>query len=72
MRLLQFNDNGKLSLTEFFKSAIPNYAILSYKWGTDEVTFKDLTNGTSKRKASGYNKIQFCREQARRNGLKYF
>jgi hypothetical protein len=57
MRLLQFDDDGKLSLTEFFESAIPNYAILSHRWGTDEVTFKGLTDGTSKSKASGYSKI---------------
>jgi hypothetical protein len=72
MRLLQFDDDGKLSLTEFFESAIPNYAILSHRWGTDEVTFKDLTDGTSKSKASGYSKIRFCGEQARHDGLKYF
>jgi hypothetical protein len=72
MRLLQSNDDGNLSLTEFFESAIPNFAILSHRWGTDEVTFKDLTDGTSKSKAGGYSKIQFCGEQARRDGLKYF
>jgi hypothetical protein len=72
MRLLQSEDNGNFSLTEFFESAIPNYAILSHRWGTDEVTFKDLTDGTSKSKAGGYGKIQFCGEQARRDGLKYF
>ncbi|KAG4431647.1 hypothetical protein IFR05_012870 [Cadophora sp. M221] len=42
------------------------------QWGTDEVTFKDLTDGTNKGKAGGYGKIQFCGEQARRDGLKYF
>ncbi|PVH70497.1 hypothetical protein DL98DRAFT_521568, partial [Cadophora sp. DSE1049] len=57
MRLLQSDDDGNLSLTEFFESAIPNYAILSHRWGTDEVTFKDLTDGTSKSKAGGYSKI---------------
>ena len=72
MRLLQFDDDGKLSLTEFFESAILNYTILSHRWGTDEVTFKDLTDGISKSKASGYSKIQFYGEQARRDGLKYF
>ena len=71
MRLLQSDDNGNLSLTKFFESAIPNYAILSHRWGTEEVTFKDLLDGTSKSKA-GYSKIQFCGEQARRDGLKYF
>ena len=33
--------------------------------------FKDLINGTGKSKAS-YSKIQFCGEQARRDGLQYF
>ncbi|PVH71123.1 vegetative incompatibility protein HET-E-1 [Cadophora sp. DSE1049] len=72
MRLLQSDDDGNLSLTEFFECAIPNYAILSHRWGTDEVAFKDLADGTSKSKAGGYSKIQFCGEQARRDGLKYF
>jgi hypothetical protein len=72
MRLLQFDDDGNFSLTEFFESAIPNYAILSHRWGSDEVTFKDLIDGTSKNKAGGYSKIQFCGEQARRDGLEYF
>jgi hypothetical protein len=68
---LQYNNNGDLSLTEFFESAIPKYAILSHRWGTEEVTFKDLLDRTSKSKA-GYGKIQFCGEQARRDGLSYF
>jgi hypothetical protein len=71
MRLLQCDNNSDLSLTEFFESAIPKYAILSHRWGTDEVTFKDLADGTSKSKA-GYEKIQFCGEQARRDNLQYF
>ncbi|KAH9209235.1 hypothetical protein DL95DRAFT_394630 [Leptodontidium sp. 2 PMI_412] len=60
MRLLQYNNDGDSSLAEFFEGDIP-----------EEVIFKDLTNGTSKGKAS-YRKIQFCGEQARRNGLQYF
>jgi hypothetical protein len=72
MRLLQYNDDSDLSLTEFFEGDIPKkYAILSHRWGAEEVTFKDLTDGTSKGKA-GYGKIQFCGEQARRDGLQYF
>ena len=71
MRLLQSDSNGNLSLTEFFEDDIPKYAILSHRWGAEEVTFRDLTDGTSKVKA-GYSKIQFCGEQARRDGLQYF
>jgi hypothetical protein len=71
MRLLQSDSDGNLSLTEFFEDGIPEYAILSHRWGAEEVTFRDLTDGTSKDKA-GFPKIQFCGEQARRDGLQYF
>jgi hypothetical protein len=69
MRLLQSNNDSDFSLTEFFEDDIPEYAILSHMWGTDEVTFKDLTDNISKSKAGGYSKIQFCGEQARRDNL---
>ncbi|KAL5327994.1 hypothetical protein ACEPPN_005700 [Leptodophora sp. 'Broadleaf-Isolate-01'] len=71
MRLLQYNSDGDFGLTEFFESDILKYAILSHRWGAEEVTFKDLIDGTSKSKA-GYGKIKFCGEQAKRNGLQYF
>jgi hypothetical protein len=71
MRLLEYNNDGGFSPTEFFESDIPKYAILSHRWGTEEVTFKYLLDGMSKNKAS-YGKIQFCGEQARRDGLQYF
>ncbi|KFY31812.1 hypothetical protein V493_00775 [Pseudogymnoascus sp. VKM F-4281 (FW-2241)] len=64
MRLLHYNSDGDFSLTEFFESDIPKYAILSHRWGAEEITFKDLIDGTSKSKAS-YNKIRFCGEQAK-------
>jgi hypothetical protein len=71
MRLLHYNNNGDFSLTEFFESDVPKYAILSHRWGAEEVTFKNLVDGTGKSKA-GYSKIQLCGEQAKRNGLQYF
>jgi hypothetical protein len=73
MRLLQVNENGEFSLTRDFINNIPRYAILSHTWGDDEeeVTFKDLENGSGKTK-SGYKKIQFCGAQASRDGLRNF
>jgi hypothetical protein len=71
MRLLHYNNDGDFSLTEFFDSDIPKYAILSHRWGAEEVSFKDLMDGTSKSKAS-YGKIRFCGEQAKRDKLQYF
>ena len=73
MRLLERNSTGELSLTEdFVGDNIPEYAILSHTWGadTEEVTFKDLIDGTGKDK-SGYKKIYLCGEQAKRDGLQY-
>ena len=73
MRLLKFDGTGKLSLTEDLNNDIPPYAILSHTWGRDEdeVTFDDLMLPSDKSKA-GYNKIRFCGEQARKDGLEYF
>jgi NACHT domain/Heterokaryon incompatibility protein (HET) len=72
MRLLEWKSDGDFSLTKDLIHDIPPYAILSHTWGadTEEVTFEDLTDGTSKSKA-GYNKIRFCGEQARRDDLQY-
>jgi hypothetical protein len=62
MRLLQYNSDGDFSLTTFFADKIPQkYAILSHTWAAEDVTFKDLQNGTGTKKA-GYNKIRFCGE----------
>jgi hypothetical protein len=75
MRLLERNSAGEFVLTKEFvgDDEIPPYAILSHTWGadTEEVTFEDLMNGTGKDK-TGYNKIQFCGEQARRDGYQHF
>jgi Heterokaryon incompatibility protein (HET) len=71
MRLLKDEGHGILSLVEKHDSAIPQYAILSHTWGAEEVTFKDVVEGTGKNKA-GYEKIEFCRKQASSDGLSYF
>src|ERR1700740_1768600 len=76
MRLLKSNDTGEFNLTKDLlvtRDHIPRYAILSHTWGThtEEVSFKDMMDGTGKTKP-GYDKICFCGEQARRDGLQYF
>jgi Heterokaryon incompatibility protein (HET) len=74
MRLLERNNAGEISLTQYLVGDdIPRYAILSHTWGadTEEVSFKDLMDGTGKSKP-GYDKIRFCGEQVRRDGLQYF
>ncbi|KAH8661592.1 hypothetical protein BGZ60DRAFT_491655 [Tricladium varicosporioides] len=75
MRLLLHSETGKFTFTKEFvgNDQIPPYAILSHTWGPDneEVTFDDIVNGTGEVKP-GYEKIRFCREQARQDGLLYF
>jgi hypothetical protein len=74
MRLLEYINDGELSLTEDFVSGeIPEYAILSHTWGpgTEEVTYRDVVDGTGKNKV-GYEKIRFCGEQAKCDGLHNF
>jgi hypothetical protein len=73
MRLLKLEENGEISLTKDIIYPITPYAILSHTWGQDdeEVNFEDLKNGSGKTK-DGYKKLQFCGEQATRDGLQYF
>jgi hypothetical protein len=73
MRLLQLNGNGEFSLTNNVHNNIPPYAILSHTWGRDneEVNFEDLEKGSGTTK-TGYQKLQFCGEQAARDRMDYF
>jgi len=73
MRLLEY-DGGRISLMDDLTSNVmPLYAILSHTWGPDdeEVNYRDMMDGAGEKK-TGYNKIQFCAEQAKRDGLRYF
>src|ERR1700761_9261600 len=78
MRLLKRTENGELSLTKDLTDNIPPYAILSHTWGgdDDEVVFEDFVEGSRLsgfgRSKAGYRKIQFCGEQAARDGLQHF
>jgi hypothetical protein len=51
MCLLAYNNDGEFSLTkDFVGYDTPEYAMLSHRWeaDTEEVTFKDLIDGTGK------------------------
>jgi hypothetical protein len=74
MRLLKVNDDGTFSLDTFSEPTILlPYAILSHTWGSDseEVTFEDIASGSGSNKA-GYQKLRFCGNQAKADGLRYF
>jgi hypothetical protein len=73
MRLLSVKTDGTFSLTGFAPYNIPSYAILSHTWEAveHEVTLQDIISGAGRGK-TGFEKIKFCREQAQKDGLKYF
>jgi UDP-2,3-diacylglucosamine pyrophosphatase LpxH len=62
----------KLVLTDFSGKEIPDYAILSHRWGDEEVLFEDVRNNSYKAKEKGYQKIKFCAKQAKQDKLQYF
>ncbi|KAF1358454.1 HET-domain-containing protein [Lizonia empirigonia] len=72
MRLLRFNASDRLILTDFRGKPIPPYAILSHRWSDSEIFIEDISNGIYKEREEGHRKLQFCAEQAARDGLQYF
>ncbi|KAF5861151.1 hypothetical protein ETB97_000591 [Aspergillus alliaceus] len=65
MRLIH---TERLQLEEFTDD-IPPYAILSHRWGKQEVSFQDILNRNQH--AEGYRKVErFC-EVANQNGFEY-
>jgi hypothetical protein len=73
MRLLHFDQSGRLVLTDFGSHSIPPYAILSHRWGkpNSEVLFGDIESNAYHKK-DGYRKIEFCAKQAAQDQLQYF
>lgn len=81
MRLLTLSPDGrKFQLKKFFDSCVPPYAILSHTWGSieEELTFQMLQSGAPLRTRSrrlpslGWEKLLFCSQQAKKDGLDYF
>ncbi|GME27157.1 Het domain-containing protein [Neofusicoccum parvum] len=67
MRLLH---TSELELEDFGPSVIPRYAILSHRWGKEEVTFEDMIKGLAQTK-TGYSKIEGSCKQANNDGYEY-
>lgn len=67
MRLL---NTSTLELEEFFGDDVPDYAILSHRWESEEVTFQDVKAGRGVNMA-GYSKIVGCCKQAKADGWQY-
>ncbi|GJD03644.1 HET domain-containing protein [Colletotrichum higginsianum] len=74
MRLLQRDNANNYTLTADLRADdAPPYAILSHTWGADEVVYEDVEKNLNDwQRKSGYDKIRFCADQAKRHGLQHF
>ncbi|KAI1806533.1 HET-domain-containing protein [Daldinia bambusicola] len=73
MRLI---NTATKELEEFFDDSIPSkYAVLSHRWGNDEVTFQEwirnLSDLSKLSSRQGYRKIASCCEQAREDDIEW-
>jgi hypothetical protein len=65
MRLLHTHT---MTLKQFFQDQMPPYAILSHRWGTDELTYEDVASCST---FPSNIKIDGCCKQALADGLEY-
>ena len=75
MRLLRREDDGRFTLRLYSREGeLPPYAVLSHTWLSEdeEVNFADMRHGNPEAKIEGYKKIQFCSQEAERDGLRFF
>ncbi|KAI1381943.1 heterokaryon incompatibility protein-domain-containing protein [Hypoxylon crocopeplum] len=72
MRLLNTETEN---IEEFFGEKIPlQYAVLSHRWGDEEVSLQDWLARSSRpdvRAREGFRKIQLCCEQAKKDGIEW-
>jgi hypothetical protein len=65
-------DTNTTELQSFLDKSIPQYAILSHTWGTEEVSFQDLQSSQVRiQNFDGYLKIKTCCAQAASDGFQY-
>ncbi|KAF2674011.1 HET-domain-containing protein [Microthyrium microscopicum] len=63
-------NSKSIQLEWFYEDNAPKYAILSHTWGEDEFLYDDIRNDRGKDKL-GFQKVQYCCEQALKDGLSY-
>jgi hypothetical protein len=73
MRLL---NTQNFQLHVFLDKAVPQYAILSHTWGSEEIHYGDFvqfhrTANSSLRHKAGFRKIELSCQRALRDGLQY-
>jgi hypothetical protein len=71
MRLLKILPGGGYGFETFDDDDPPPYAILSHRWGAEEVLYENILDGTAKTML-GYAKLEFCGERAVADHIPYF
>lgn len=72
MRLLRtklISEPGAFKIEEFDDISIPQYAILSHRWGKDEPTLQDVQGDTTAKE--GFKKVKQSCDMAKRDGIDY-
>jgi hypothetical protein len=62
--------NSSTHKLEEFSGQVPEYAILSHTWETNELSFQDIHEHSAKHMA-GFAKVEGCCAQAKRDGFDY-
>lgn len=68
MRLIH---SKTLAVEDFMDEDVPEYAILSHLWATEEMTFQDMQASLRPTHKRGWNKVKRACEQALKDGLTY-
>ncbi|EHK19846.1 uncharacterized protein TRIVIDRAFT_137250, partial [Trichoderma virens Gv29-8] len=68
MRLLSTEN---LQFFEFYGNDIPQYAILSHRWESDEISYQDMRDTKKHENKQGFRKIVQFRKLALRDGYRY-
>jgi Heterokaryon incompatibility protein (HET) len=69
MRLICVDD---FQLEEYFGKNIPEYTILSHRWGHEEATFSDISTDMKRAKRKlGFKKVERCAKQTKKDGYRY-
>lgn len=68
MRLLSTQN---LQFFEFYGNDIPQYAILSHRWESDEISYQDMRDSKKHENKQGFRKIDQFRQLALRDGYEY-
>ncbi|KAK5091834.1 hypothetical protein LTR70_006364 [Exophiala xenobiotica] len=77
MRLLRWTGQNQMNISltrDLHDDERPPYAILSHTWARDnnqEVTLAEVETAEGQQKL-GYEKIRFCAEQAKKDGISHF